>query len=219
MIAAPSGAKLSFSRKRWFETLGTPLESDPARGRSRLAYPRRQEDPTDFPTADGASVNLLKYPWADGHDDFVTAVDDPSVSLGWAAVVRPVEGDVILSLKNARALPMTMLWHSNGGRDYAPWNGRHLGCLGLEEGAALPVLGLSAQEQPNPLAAAGQPELLALDPTGTVEMRTALGAVHWPSGQSIAGVMLDGDTLTLTGDWGAERQIPFRADWLRLPNP
>ena len=50
-------------------------------------------------------------------------------------------------------------------------------------------------------------------------MRTALGGVHWPSGQSIAGVMLEGDTLTITGDWGAERQVPFRGDWLRLPNP
>jgi len=219
MIAVPNGAKLSFSRKRWFETLGAPLESDPARGRSRLAYPRRQEDPSDFPAADGSAVNLLKYPWADRHDDFVTAVDDPSVSLGWAAVVRASEGDLILSLKNAHTLPMTMLWHSNGGRDYAPWNSRHTGCLGVEEGAALPVLGLSAQEQPNPLTAAGQPGLLTLDPTGTVEMRTALAAIHWPSGQSIAGVMLEGDTLTITGDWGAERKLPFRADWLRLPNP
>lgn len=219
MIAVPKGAKLSFSRKRWFETLAQPLESDPTKGRSGLAYPRRQEDPTDFPGADGASVNLLKYPWADAQDDFVTAVDDPSVTLGWAAFVRASEGDMILSLKNARALPMTMLWHSNGGRDYAPWNGHHLGCLGVEEGAALPVLGLSASETPDPLTAAGQPGHLTLDPTGTVEMRTALGGVHWPSGQSIAGVMLDGDTLTVTGDWGAERQVPFRGDWLRLPNP
>lgn len=41
MVSLPQGGKLSFSRKRWFETLEAPLESDPARGRSRLAYPRR----------------------------------------------------------------------------------------------------------------------------------------------------------------------------------
>lgn len=219
MIAVPNGAKLSFSRKRWFETLAQPLESDPAKGRSRLAYPCRKEDPTDFPAADGASVNLLNYPWADAQDDFVTAVDDPSVTLGWTAIVRPTEGDLILSLKNARALPMTMLWHSNGGRDYAPWNGRHKGCLGVEDGAALPVLGLSAHETPNPLTAAGQPSHLTLDPHGTVEIRTALGAIHWPSGQSVAGVMLQDDTLTVTGDWGAMRELPFRANWLHLANP
>jgi hypothetical protein len=31
--------------------------------------------------------------------------------------------------------------------------------------------------------------------------------------------MLDGDELTITGDWGAERKLPFRGDWLRLGRP
>jgi hypothetical protein len=216
MVAVPNGAKLSFSRKRWFETLPDPLEPDPARGRSRLAYPRRAEDGADFPAADGSTVNLYKYPWGDAHEDFVTAVEDPASRLGWTAVVRPAEGDLYLSLKNPAHLPMTMLWHSNGGRDYAPWNGRHRGCLGVEEGAALPVLGLSSRETPDPLSAAGQPPLLTLDPTGTVEVRHITGALRWPSGQAVAGVMLDGDTLTITGDWGAERQVPVRGNWLRF---
>lgn len=216
MVDVSTGAKLSFSRKRWFETLPAAPESDPARGRSRLAYPRRVEDPTEFPTADGDSVNLHRYPWGEAHEDFVSAVEDPASRLGWTAVVRPAEGDLFLSLRNARLLPMTMLWHSNGGRDYAPWNGRHRGCLGVEEGAVLPVLGLSASETPDPLTAAGQPALLALDAMGTVEVRHILGAIRWPGGQSVAGVMLDGDTLTVTGDWGAERKLPIRGGWLGL---
>ncbi len=216
MVSVPNGAKLSFSRKRWFETLAEPLEADPARGRSRLAYPRRSEDPAEFPAADGGSVNLHRYPWGDAHEDFVSAVEDPASPLGWTAVVRPQEGDLFLSLRNARRLPMTMLWHSNGGRDYAPWNGRHRGCLGVEEGAALPNLGLSARETPDPLTAAGQPGLVTLDPMGTVEVRHILGAIRWPTGQAVAGVMLDGDTLTVTGDWGAERKLPIRGGWLGL---
>jgi hypothetical protein len=214
MIAVPNGARLSFSRKRWWETLAAPLET--TEGRSCLAYPKRHEDAADFPGAAGGTVNLHRYPWGEAHEDFVVGVEDPASSLGWTAVVRPEEGDLILSLKNARALPMTMLWHSNGGRDYAPWNGRHKGCLGVEEGAALPVLGLSSRETPDPLSAAGQPALLALDPLGTVEVRHILGAVSWPSGQSVAGVMLDGDVLTVTGDWGAERRLPIRGGWLGL---
>lgn len=214
MISVPNGAKLSFSRKRWWETLAEPMET--TEGRSCLAYPRRHEDAADFPGADGGTVNLHRYPWGAAHEDFVTGVDDPGTLLGWTAVVRPAEGDLILSLKNARALPMTMLWHSNGGRDYAPWNGRHKGCLGVEEGAALPVLGLSSRETPDPLTAAGQPALLTLDPMGTVEVRHILGAVQWPTGQTIAGVMLEGDELTITGDWGAERKLPVRGGWLRL---
>ncbi|MEZ5796729.1 MAG: hypothetical protein R3D63_04080 [Paracoccaceae bacterium] len=216
MVAVPSGARLSFSRKRWFETLAAPLEGDPARGRSRLAYPRRQEDPTDFSAADGGTVDLTRYPWGEAHEDFVAGVEDPGVRLGWTAAVRPAEGDLVLSLRNARALPMTMLWHSNGGRDYAPWNGRHRGCLGIEEGAARPVLGLSAAEEPDPLSAAGQPPLLALQPEGVAEVRHVLGAIRWPSGQAVAGVMLEGDSLTVTGDWGAERRLPIRGSWLGL---
>ena len=211
MIAVGGGAKLSFSRKRWWETPAEPLEP----GRSALAYPRRAEDPAEFPGADGP-VNLHRYPWGPRHEDFVAGVEDPASKLGWTAVVRPDKGDLVLSLKNARALPLTMLWHSNGGRDYAPWNGRHAGCLGVEEGAALPVLGLSSVETPDPLTAAGQPALLRLDPQGTVEVRHILGAISWPERQSVAGVMLDGDMLTVTGDWGAERKLPIRGGWLGL---
>lgn len=214
MISVPNGAKLSFSRKRWWETPGEPLET--TQGRSALAYPRRAEDGAEFPGADGNPVNLHRYPWGGRHEDFVSGVEDPASALGWTAVVRPTEGDLVLSLKNARMLPLTMLWHSNGGRDYAPWNGRHCGCLGVEEGAALPVLGLSSRETPDPLTAAGQPALVTLDPQGTVELRHVLGAIRWPSGQAVAGVMLDGDLLTVTGDWGAERKLPIRGAWLGL---
>ncbi len=219
MVALPDGAKLSFSRKRWFETPATAQESDPARGRSALAYPCRAEDPAEFPAADGSTVNLYRYPWRPAHEDFVSAIEDPAATLGWTAVVRPAQQDLFLSLKNPRVLPMTMLWHSNGGRDYPPWNGRHRGCLGVEEGAALPNLGLSAQETPDPLGAAGQPGLLRLDPAGTVEIRHILGALHWPSGQTVAGVRLEDDLLTVTGDWGAERRVAIRGGWLGATAP
>lgn len=213
MVSLPNGGKLSFSRKRWWESLAEPLET--TRGRSRLAYPRRSEDAAEFPAADGSTVNLHRYPWGEAHEDFVAGIEDPASRLGWTAVVRP-EGDLFLSLRNPARLPMTMLWHSNGGRDYAPWNSRHRGCLGVEEGAALPMLGLSSGETPDPLTAAGQPGLLQLDRMGTVEVRHIIGAIHWPSGQSVAGVMLEGDVLTVTGDWGAERKLPIRGAWLAL---
>lgn len=214
MFALGDGAKLSFSRKRWFETSGAALESDPARGRSALAYPRREEDPTAFPAANGGTVNLLNYPWGEAHEDFVSAIEEPSSPLGWTAIVRPKQQDLILTLRDPRSLPMTSLWHSNGGRDYAPWNAIHRGCLGVEEGALLPELGLSKHESPDPLSAAGQPALLALQDLGAVEIRHITGAIHWPSAQRIANVMLEGDSLTVTGDWGAERKLPIKGHWL-----
>jgi hypothetical protein len=214
MVSVPNGAKLSFSRKRWWETPVAPLET--TRGRSCLAYPRRSEDAAEFPGADGGMINLYRYPWGEAHEDFVAGIEDPASRLGWTAVVRPKEGDLYLSLRNPAALPMTMLWQSNGGRDYAPWNSRHRGCLGVEEGAALSMLGLSSRETPDPLTAAGQPGLVTLDPQGTVEVRHIIGAIAWPGGQSVAGVMLEGDVLTITGDWGAERKVQLRGGWLGI---
>jgi hypothetical protein len=219
MVAVPNGAKLSFSRKRWFETPAVPVEPDPARGRSALAYPRRPRMPAEFPGADGGSVNLHRYPWGPAHEDFVSAIEEPASSLGWTAVVRPEEGDLFLSLKNPHALPMTMLWHSNGGRDYAPWNGRHRGCLGVEEGAALPNLGLSSREDPR---SAGRRRPAGPGDAAARRHRRPAPypwAIRWPSGQAVAGVMLEGDTLTVTGDWGAERRLPIRGAGSICPAP
>ena len=53
----------------------------------------------------------------------MVALEPPGVHLAWTAVVRPVEGDFFLSLRRADKAPATMLWYSNGGRDYAPWSG------------------------------------------------------------------------------------------------
>lgn len=58
-----------------------------------------------------------------------------------------------------------------------------------------------------------------LDPIGTVEVRHIIGAIHWPTGQSVPGVRLEGDGLTVTGDWGAERKLPIRGSRLGLAEP
>src|SRR5690606_31363163 len=103
----------------------TPLEPDPGRGRSTLQYPARFTDLAAVPLAGGGHADLREYPPAERHEDFVMLVEAPGASLGWAAALRRDEGDIFLSLKNPAQLPVTMLWFSNGGRDYAPWNSRH----------------------------------------------------------------------------------------------
>ena len=216
MVSLPHGGLLRFSPKRWFETPATPIETDPARGRSCLAYPARSVDPTRFPAKDGGWVDLTRYPFGPAHEDFVAGLEQPGNRLGWTAVTRPVERDLFLSLRNAAHLPMTMLWHSNGGRDFAPWSGRHRNCLGVEEGVALPMLGLSAQEVPDPLTAAGQPGLLLLDPAGAVRVRHVIGAIDWPSGEPVAQIALHGDHLAISGEAGARRELPIWGGFLAL---
>jgi hypothetical protein len=214
MLSLPRGGILRFSSKRWFESSANPQETDPARGRSGLAYPARSTDPHAFPAMAGGTVDLTHYPWFQGTEDFAVGVEAPGHTLGWTAVTRPAEGDLYLSLRLAQRLPMTMLWHSNAGRHYAPWSGRHTGVLGVEEGAALHMLGLGSKESPDPLTAAGQDPFLTLSPNRTVDVRHVIGAIAWPSGEGVADVTIDGDHLTVRGEGGALRHLPFLGDFL-----
>lgn len=206
-VALPRGGMIRTSSKAVWETPATPQESDPARGRSCLQYPAQTRDPHAFPGQDGA-VDLTRYPWGPRHEDFVMGLEAPGHRLGWTAVTRPEEGDLYLSLRDARALPMTMLWHSNGGRDYAPWSGRHFGCLGVEEGAAATMLAVSGEGD---LAGPG---LLGLAPDGLTEVRHVIGAIRWPTGEPVAEVIEDVDGIEVRGEAGARRRLPFRTGFL-----
>jgi len=208
-LSVKSGGIIRASPKRAWETPKDPQESDPARGRSGLRYPARSEDPRAFPGRTGP-VDLTRYPWNPRHEDFVVGIEAPGHALGWTAVTRPAEGDVYLSLRNATHLPMTMLWHSNGGRDYPPWSGRHFGCLGVEEGAADHMLGLSTE------ADLAGPGALGLTPDDTAEIRHVIGAIHWPTGEPVAAIRAGGAALEITGEAGATRRVPFQTGFLRL---
>lgn len=206
-LAVRNGALIRTSAKSHWETPKQPLEADPARGRSRLLSPARAEDPRAFPNAGGGSSDLTRYPWNDRAEDFCVGVEAKGHALGWTAVTR-AEGDLFLSLRDPRRLPMTMLWHSNGGRDYAPWSGRHTGCLGIEEGAAGHMLGLSDE------SALSGPGALALSPEATAEVRHVLGCVAWDAAEAVAEVAEEPGAILVRGERGTTRRLPFRSGFL-----
>ena len=210
MVSLPDGGRISTSAQRWCETPMQAPEADPAKGRSLLAYPARAPMGA-FPTAAGGVADLGRYPLGQAHEDFVIAIADPGVTFGWTAVVR-AGGDLFLSLRRADLLPLTMFWHSNGGRDYAPWSSRHRGVLGVEEGVGLSLLSLSAQGVPDALTAAGQPTALHLG--GTVEVRHVIGALHWPTVEPVTDVIPSEHSLCIMGRAGAKREVPFDAAFL-----
>ncbi len=212
MVGLPNGGHLRFSPKRWFETPSGAPETDPSRGRSALRYPARSTDPRLFPAASGGTIDLTQYPFGPAHEDFVIGLESPDSPLGWTAVTRPDKGDLYISLRNPRRLPMTMLWHSNGGRDYAPWLGRHTGCLGIEEGIALPMLNSAASL----LTDSGQDHALMLDPDGHTETHHITGCILWPSGDGVQRITLRGDLLVVKGDSGATRTVPVDGGFLAL---
>lgn len=206
-VSVPTGALIRTSRKAVWQTPPNPQESDPAMGRSALVYPASSADPAQFPSLTGTS-DLTRYPWNPRHEDFVVGIEARGNLLGWTAVTRLGKGDLYLSLRHPDRVPMTMLWHSNGGRDYAPWSGRHFGCLGVEEGGAFNMLGIVPERD------LSGPAAVELDRDGVVEVRHVIGAIAWPSEEPVVEVALMGGTVEITGEGGTVRHAPFRAGFL-----
>ena len=202
--------RLSFSAKAFADLPVEQVEPDPAKGRSLFARSARFTDLSQLPLADGGTADLCDYPIAGHHEDFVMLVEDGDPPLGWTAAARLDQGDLVLSLKNPAELPVTFLWFSNEGRDYAPWNGRHQGVLGIEEGRAFSIYGHAASINPNPLSDAGIPTSITLDPKGSVTVRHILGGVPLPKGwQDIADIRATDGRLRLTNHEGATVDHPF----------
>jgi hypothetical protein len=215
MVRLPAGGRLAFSTKDGVETPQTPIEADPAIGRSRLAYPASASDPLRMPLADGGFADLCRYPFAERHEDFVTLVEHRDNRLGWFAASRPDSCDAMISLKNPQDYPVTFLWFSNGGRDYAPWNGRHIAVLGIEEGRANATYGHRASIEPNALSNAGVPTALALSPGGRVAVKNVIGAVPLgASGSPITDIKQRDGALELLCEDGTRFDMPFDTAFL-----
>ncbi|MFD1561043.1 hypothetical protein ACFSHT_36270 [Paraburkholderia silviterrae] len=70
---------------------------------------------------------------------------------------------------DASVLPSLLLWVSNRGRTYRPWNGRNL-CLGVEPVASAFELGCRPSLSANPINARGIPTAVPVDPGQPVEI-------------------------------------------------
>jgi hypothetical protein len=208
---------LSFSPKLFGETPAVALETDPKRGRSCLRYPTHFTDLTKVPMEAGGFADLTGYPIGSAHEDFVSLIENPKNPLGWAAALRPDKRDIFLSLKDPKDYPITMMWLSNGGRDYAPWNGRHRGVLGLEEGRTYAGHGHKASIADNPWTRLGIATALVLEPKGEVEIRNVIGGVALPEGWSKIGSVAAGPSqLTITDAGGASLSVSFDSAFLGI---
>jgi hypothetical protein len=94
------------------------------------------------------------------------------------------------------------MWFSNGGRHYAPWNGRHVNVLGLEEVTSYFHTGLAESAADNPLSMSGHATVLQLDPKTPTQVNYIMGAAPIPRGfdrvktidQENGGVVLTSDS-------------------------
>ena len=206
MLHVPGGAQLSFSKKIGGGTPATALETDPAKGRSILAYPQKFEVLSSVRRADGQNIDASFYPFDRSHEDLIMMSEAPGAKLGWSAALAAKDGFLFFAVKDAAVLPQTILWMSNGGRYYTPWNSRHLAVIGIEEGAA--DLGISLDTAG---AKRDQPSGITLG--GNVAIRYAFGAIPAPRGWTrVNDIAVEAGKITLTDEGGDSRTLAFLGD-------
>ena len=131
----PAGAARIATSAFHFGSVYAGEFSNPATGESGALKPFAEFTTLEsVPMKDGGTTDLTHYPARSGHDDLIMLVNVPATEtqpFAWTAVTFP--GYVWFSLKNVADFPSTLFWLSNGGRPGHPWEGLHLGRLGLEE--------------------------------------------------------------------------------------
>ena len=206
MTRMKAGALFCHSPIDYAWTHDEPLDLCP----NMLAYPAKSNELSRFPLEKGGFANLGEYPLAGGYEDSLTLVEDTSNVLGWTAVQRKVESDIVFVVKDAGSMPVTMLWHCNGGRWHKPWNSRHLGVLGIKDGVSFGSGGHAESMGNNHLKARGVSTCVDLVPNGTVELHLLIGAMPRPDPWTkTVSIKEDGNRLVINDRRGAEVSFPF----------
>ncbi|MBF9058633.1 hypothetical protein HKCCSP123_05500 [Rhodobacterales bacterium HKCCSP123] len=207
MIRMAEGGRLSYSPKRAVLTDPVPQYAGHTLWALNQTRPVAGND-LRLDCEDGTEWDLHHYPAGHRVEDFCILVEGRGARIGWTVAMRNAEDDMLVVLKDARLMPVTMLWVSNGGRDFSPWNGRHTGVLGIEDGCACGAAGLAAALADNRLTAMGVPTVMPLGGARTI--RHAMVSLPRPPGWSeVAEVTLARGRMTLTEIGGGQVSVPF----------
>ena len=207
---AGEGAHVSVSPFIRGQVAPQPIEVPPA-GRSALQSGALFDDLRTVPRADGGMADLSRYPVRPGYEDIVQVFADPTLDLAWSAVSLPSRGYCWFSLRDPRVLTGTLLWHSNGGRLYPPWNGRHRNVLGIEDVTSYFHLGREASVVDNPATAAGQTTALP----GDLDVRTLWGVAAIDEGFGrVVQIATHPGHITMTDHTGRSVRTSASPDFL-----
>jgi hypothetical protein len=203
MARMAKGGRLSFSPKR--AALTDPAPQYAGHGLWALNQARTA---LWLACDDGRDWDLRHYPARHRVEDFCLLVEAPGATLGWTVLMRDAEDDMLVVLKDARTMPVTMIWVSNGGRDFSPWNGRHTGVIGIEDGCAAGGSGLADALGDNRITAMGVPT--AIDLSQPHVIRHAMLSLPRPRGWTeVCDITLADGGVTLTEIGGATVTAAF----------
>lgn len=212
-----SGGILSTSRILYGQVAPLPLES-PANGGYQCLKPGSRITRLDrVATVDGKRVDIRKYPARQGFEDLVMLVHESEPDFAWTAVTFPKERYVWFSLKDPGVLRSTVLWISNGGRHYAPWNGRHLGVMGIEDVTSYFHYGLAESARSNPVNRAGFPTCVTLSKERPLTISYIMGVAAIPAEfRSVQSIRREPEGIVLTSPEGLRIKTTVDTHFLSL---
>lgn len=171
------------------------------------------DDLTRVPLERGGTTDLTRYPAREGFEDLAIVYNAPG-DFAWSAVAYPSEGFAYWCVKDPRVLSATMLWISNGGRHYAPWNGRHRRVMGVEEVTTALPSGIVEAIEPGPMQERGLKTHAVLSPAPmTVSVISGCAAIPGDFG-GVARIERDDEGLALIGTSGASVVAHADLSWL-----
>jgi hypothetical protein len=182
MVKFSSEGHISTSPFGFGQVFPGQFENPREGGYSTLKPGARFTTLSEVPKIDQGTADLSRYPARDGFEDIAMIYAEKRQKLGWSAVVFPEEGYVWYSLKDSRVLSGTVFWHSNGGRHYAPWSGRHRAVLGLEEVTAAMHAGLAESVAANDASREGYATYIELETDKPLVVNTIIGVASIPNG-------------------------------------
>jgi len=196
---------ISMSKIKLAQVLPVPFENPAEGGYCSLKTGAWFRKLDSVPLATGGRTDLSRFPAREGFEDLVMIHHKDTDDFAWEAVVFPQKKFVWFALKNPAHLASTVLWHSNGGRHYAPWNGRHRGVLGVEDVTAYFHLGLAASLANNPWKEKGVPTSIDLGRSKCLRIPYIMGIAPLPDGfDSVRAIKRTGSGIRVIAASGAQ---------------
>ena len=168
------------------------------------------------PTITGGRADLSRYPARRGYEDIAIFMADPKLKYAWSAVAFPEEGYVWFTLRDPRVLPMTLLWMSNGGRYSAPWHGRHVNVMGVEDTTGFFHTGLADSARPNALTRRGLTTCHQLRANQPFAVRYIMAVAAIPRRfERVKNILVGPGHVTLVGERGVRVTTPLDCAFLK----
>ena len=208
--------RLSTSARTHCQVFLDPTERPEQKGYSLLKPGAVFKELTAVPTITGELTDISRYPARRGFEDIAILVADPRLPVAWTAVAFPEEGYVWFSLRDPRVLASTLLWMSNGGRYYAPWNGRHVNVMGVEDITGFFHVGLAESVAGNALSARGLRTHHDLDAQTPFAVKYIMGLAAIPNNfERVNDLIVEPDSVTLVGANGLTIRTPVNTAFLK----